>query len=153
MLEPRRGAFALCSKGLLGLILSDGPEEIIYPDGTKGRAWTGIHLTGADKLAEGSNAQFLIGSPKWSSRRPIVIGYAGEVVDALDLYRRRQLGAKPDDMGYATMLEDLLPCVGEMGWGDNFVQNLCNEWLPKRPYPLTAKQKAKIEEFHEKHCC
>jgi hypothetical protein len=82
-LEPRRGAFAFCSRNELGLILSETPIEVIYrqsewcamvarlgTQGThavpceceKGFAWTGIHL---------SPEKF--GQP-WSSRTPRVVG-------------------------------------------------------------------------------
>lgn len=57
---PKRGDVALCSAGRVGLIECDEPIEIEYPDGNKGAAWIGMHLTpryGA----------------RWSSRNPRVI--------------------------------------------------------------------------------
>ena len=39
-------------------------QEITYPDGSKGTAWVGIHLT---------DAVATIGSP-WCSRKPTVVG-------------------------------------------------------------------------------
>jgi hypothetical protein len=57
------GMVAICSMGFPGLILSDKPEEIKYPDGNKGVAWTGIHLS-----------QSKFGQP-WSSRNPKIIGF------------------------------------------------------------------------------
>jgi len=64
-MEPSKGAFAFCSAGCLGLITRDGLQEVTYPDGNKGQAYIGIHLT--DKMAP-------IGSP-WSSRNPRVVGH------------------------------------------------------------------------------
>ena len=55
-----KGSLAVCSLGCLGLITEDEKKEVTYPDGTKGMAYVGIHLT--DKIAP-------IGSP-WSSRNP-----------------------------------------------------------------------------------
>jgi hypothetical protein len=60
-LKPSRGAIALCSNNKLGIIMSDKPVEVTYPDETKGVAWTGFHLSGED-----------FGKP-WSSREPNVI--------------------------------------------------------------------------------
>lgn len=62
---PRRGAIAVCSKGSIGIITSDEPVEVTYPDGSKSMAWVGLHLT--DKIAK-------IGEP-WSSRTPTVLLY------------------------------------------------------------------------------
>lgn len=56
-----KGALAICSRGILGLITSDGVEEVTYPDGTKGQAYTGIKLSGPD-----------VGEP-WCSRNPCVV--------------------------------------------------------------------------------
>lgn len=61
---PRKHALALCSKGRLGVITSEGPEPVEYPDGTKGTAWTGYHLPD--------------GRP-WSSRNPQVVGYLDDL--------------------------------------------------------------------------
>ncbi len=61
---------AICSMGLLGLITSEKPERVHYPDGKLGRAWTGIHLT--------DGVGHFIGDP-WSSREPMVIAYLGKV--------------------------------------------------------------------------
>jgi len=62
---PCKGAFAFCSFHCLGLITSDEPQEVVYSDGNKGKAWVGIHLT--DKIAS-------VGS-LWSSCCPIVVGH------------------------------------------------------------------------------
>lgn len=64
-LRPRKGALAICGIGTLGLITSTEPQAVTYPDGSKGIAWTGIHLT--EKITA-------IGSP-WSSRNPRVVAY------------------------------------------------------------------------------
>jgi hypothetical protein len=72
-MTPRRGAFAFCGKGTLGLITSDTPIGVVYSDGKTGTAYVGIHLT--DKIAP-------IGSP-WSSRDPEVVGYTDEIADTL----------------------------------------------------------------------
>lgn len=69
MQQPKAGAFALCSKGSLGLITSKQPEKVSYADKTVGFAWTGIHLT--DRIAP-------LGSP-WSSRSPIILAYLSDV--------------------------------------------------------------------------
>ena len=60
---PKAGAIARCSRGAVGMILYDNPQDVTYPDGNKGKAWVGIHLT--DVIAP-------IGSP-WSSRNPRVL--------------------------------------------------------------------------------
>jgi hypothetical protein len=67
--KPRRGSFARCSRGFLGLITCDEPQEVTYPDGNNGVAWVGIHLTGSNGLA---------GRP-WSSRMPVVVGHVEEI--------------------------------------------------------------------------
>jgi len=59
-----KGLLAYCSKGSLGLITEDFPKQVEYPDGRKGFAFVGVHLT--DRIAP-------IGSP-WSSRTPQVVG-------------------------------------------------------------------------------
>lgn len=61
-LTPQKGALAFCSRQELGLITSDAPVEVTYPDNSTGLAWTGIHLSEA-KLGE-----------QWSSREPRVVG-------------------------------------------------------------------------------
>lgn len=61
-MKPRKGAIAVCSRGILGLITSEQPEEVEYPDGNKGVAWTGIQLDHNP------------GAP-WSSREPKVLYY------------------------------------------------------------------------------
>ncbi len=63
-----KGTIAICSRGILGLITSDGVEEVTYPDGTKGMAFTGIKLSGPD-----------VGKP-WSSRQPKVVAYVEELL-------------------------------------------------------------------------
>ena len=63
MSEVRMGDIARCSQGHLGLITSLQPQEITYPDGTTGMAWTGIHL---EKSVEEIGAD-------WSSRQPQVV--------------------------------------------------------------------------------
>ena len=65
--SPRKGSIAVCSQGHIGLITSDIMIAIVYPDETKGIAWTGIHLKGK------------IGTP-WSSRNPTVVGHIDEMV-------------------------------------------------------------------------
>ena len=63
-----KGTIAICSRGILGLITSDGVEEVTYPDGTKGMAFTGIKLSGPD-----------VGQP-WCSRQPKVVAYVEELL-------------------------------------------------------------------------
>ena len=53
-----KGYVALCSRSQPGLILFDEPCEVTYPDGNKGTAYIGIHLSPE-----------LFGKP-WSSRNP-----------------------------------------------------------------------------------
>jgi hypothetical protein len=77
--EPRRGALAFCSRGALGIITSDGPMPVKYPDGSTGIAWVGNHLT---------NEAGRLGAP-WSSRRPHVIGYIEQVPELLEDARLR----------------------------------------------------------------
>ena len=62
MSDIRRGTVAICSRGHLGLITSNAPREVTYPNGSKGTAWVGIHLGDDD-----------MGQP-WSSRTPKPIG-------------------------------------------------------------------------------
>lgn len=64
-MEPKKGAIAICSLGTLGIITQDGLQEVKYPDGNKGEAYVGVHLT--EKITYAGN--------KWSSRNPQVIGY------------------------------------------------------------------------------
>ncbi|MFA5723970.1 MAG: hypothetical protein WC979_06950 [Candidatus Pacearchaeota archaeon] len=75
---PRKGSIAYCSLGRLGLITSDGPQEITYNDGNKGKAWLGIQLTEGTVKGVGGDAgkEFIqiIGSG-WSSRNPLVVGH------------------------------------------------------------------------------
>lgn len=73
--KPRQYAVAYCGVGALGLILSEGPVEVEYPDGTKGTAWTGIQLR-HDKLKmyDGKIVKVVPGTP-WSARNPKVVGY------------------------------------------------------------------------------
>lgn len=66
-MEAKQGAIAVCSLGQKGLITSAGPVEVTYEDGTKGLAWTGIHM--------GPNR---IGKP-WSSRKPKVLQHTRPV--------------------------------------------------------------------------
>lgn len=58
--NPIKGDIAICSAGRVGLITSEEPVEITYPDGNTGVAWTGIHL-----------APYY--GAMWSSREPEVI--------------------------------------------------------------------------------
>ena len=62
--DCRFGAVAYCGIESLGLITSYAPKEVTYPDGNKGMAWTGIHLT--DKVTK-------VGAP-WCSKNPRVVG-------------------------------------------------------------------------------
>jgi hypothetical protein len=57
---------AICSLGFLGLITSETKVEVSYFDGSRGLAWTGIHL-GAENFGE-----------PWSSREPTVLKYASK---------------------------------------------------------------------------
>jgi hypothetical protein len=59
--SPQRGDIAVCSRGCLGVITSDGPERVNYGDGNVGEAYTGFHLSQP------------VGRP-WSSRSPKVVG-------------------------------------------------------------------------------
>ena len=65
----RKGCIARCSLGLLGLVTSNKPELVTYPDGNKGMAWTGIHIT---------NVVGLLGEP-WSSRDPKLVAAASTI--------------------------------------------------------------------------
>jgi hypothetical protein len=81
-LEPRRLAIAYCSLGMLGLILSEKPEEVTYGDGNKGVAWLGIqlrHLTLPGAMTHDGQDKILKPGDKWSSRTPRVIGYLDQM--------------------------------------------------------------------------
>ena len=67
---PKKGSLAICGIGCLGLITEDGMREVEYPDGNKGMAYVGIHLT--DKVCA-------IGA-KWSSRKPIVVSHVSDFI-------------------------------------------------------------------------
>jgi hypothetical protein len=69
VIKPRKGSLAICGLGCLGLVTEDKPKEVKYPDGNKGMAYVGIHLT--DKLAP-------VGSP-WSSRNPRVLCHVDDL--------------------------------------------------------------------------
>jgi hypothetical protein len=70
IMKPQRGAVAVCGLNHgAGLITSEQPEEVTYPDGNKGVAWTGIWIDPIEKA----------GDP-WSSRNPKVIGFMGDML-------------------------------------------------------------------------
>lgn len=70
--KPRRGSIALCSRGMLGLITHDAPQEVTYGDGTKAVAYIGVHLRDTGPISS------LLGS-RWSSREPRVIGHISQL--------------------------------------------------------------------------
>jgi hypothetical protein len=76
-MKPEKGSIAICGIGTLGLITEDSPLEIEYPDGNKGVAYVGIHLT--DKVCP-------IGS-RWSSKNPLVICHTKDIEDAANFFR------------------------------------------------------------------
>jgi hypothetical protein len=83
-LYPRSGALAYNALGLLGLITSDKPEEVTYPDGKKDRAWIGICLVNDPDFympfgPEKGNKPIRIGD-QWSSRCPVVVGYTDSLL-------------------------------------------------------------------------
>lgn len=78
-MKPKKFAVALCGQDTLGLITCDKPKEVTYPDGTKGQAWVGFHLT--DKTTT-------IGNP-WSSRNPKVLGYLDIKTDDCVFHRNK----------------------------------------------------------------
>lgn len=82
-MEIGKGTIAKCSAGAIGLITVDRPQEIIYADGNKGCAWTGIQLTDTEIAGrgkhEGQTFKVKMGDP-WSSRDPQVLGFLGDVV-------------------------------------------------------------------------
>lgn len=63
----KRDDIVICSQGMIGVLKSDEPGRVTYPDGTWATAWVGYHLS----VGPGHE----VGSP-WSSRRPHVIGSA-----------------------------------------------------------------------------
>lgn len=81
-------ALAYCSGGLLGLITSDAPMEITYPDGNKGVAWTGLQVCGGwiDGRGGHMGERFYRapGTP-WSSRTPRIIAQL-EKQDGVELF-------------------------------------------------------------------
>jgi hypothetical protein len=64
-LMPRKGAIAKCSRGGIGIIESNGPVEVTYPDGSEGMAWAGRYIYPPEKFGEG-----------WCSRDPEVVVHA-----------------------------------------------------------------------------
>jgi len=64
-MEAKKGAIAVCSLGTLGIITKDGLQDVEYPDGNKGQAYVGVHLT--NKVTHAGE--------RWSSRNPKVICY------------------------------------------------------------------------------
>jgi len=62
--SPRRGAIALCTRNILGLITSKTPQEVTYRDGGKAMAWTGVCI----------HPEEFAGRP-WSSRTPRVVAF------------------------------------------------------------------------------
>lgn len=73
-LAPRKGAVAFCKRGYLGLITSEKPEEITYPDGNKGMAWLGVQLTDKPPFSSDWKGPTGMGT-LWSSRFPTVMAY------------------------------------------------------------------------------
>jgi len=67
---PMAGKVGRCSRGALGLITSERPQMVTYPDGSRERAWIGVHLT--PEVAP-------MGSP-WSSRDPHILGNLSQMV-------------------------------------------------------------------------
>lgn len=62
-----RGKLAVCSRGILGLISSDHPKKVKYPDGNEGVAYVGIAVYSCRP---------------WSSRNPKVVGTIKEFADS-----------------------------------------------------------------------
>jgi hypothetical protein len=65
-LPPGKNAIAICSLGILGVITSDAPVQVTYPNGEQGMAWIGISISITGQKPAGSG---------WSSRKPHVVGY------------------------------------------------------------------------------
>jgi len=59
---PGRGAVAVCSQGIVGMIENDKPQRVHYPDGNTGKAWVGRAIWPPGVFGE-----------KWSSRNPRVL--------------------------------------------------------------------------------
>lgn len=73
-LKPQKFAVARCGVGALGLILCNEPQEVIYDDGNRGMAWTGIQLQHTTlTLNDGRKVVVKPGDP-WSSKNPEVCG-------------------------------------------------------------------------------
>lgn len=73
---------AVCACGVLGLITSEGKEEVTYSSGKKAFAYTGIVLQ--DKIIQGfnSNAGKLINVKKgnpWSSQKPEILFIVNDI--------------------------------------------------------------------------
>jgi hypothetical protein len=78
-LYPKSGALAYNALGHLGLITSDKPQSITYPDGKQDRAWVGICLVNDPDFympfgPEKGNKPIHVGD-QWSSRCPVVVGH------------------------------------------------------------------------------
>jgi len=68
-----RGDIGICSLNCLGLILDSTPKTIIYKNGERGTAYTGIHLT--NKVVSAGSS--------WSSRNPRIVGHVNDVDEFL----------------------------------------------------------------------
>lgn len=73
-----KGCLAVCSQFKLGLITSEAPKKVTYPDGTEGEAWTGIMLSEPN-----------IGGP-WSSRNPIVLGAVEDITNQVKMIKENE---------------------------------------------------------------
>jgi len=59
-----KGKLALCSRGCLGIITADEPQEVAYMDDIRGIGYVGIHLR---------DSEFAKAGDPWSSRTPKVL--------------------------------------------------------------------------------
>jgi hypothetical protein len=78
-LAPARGMVAICSRDIPGIITSDEPRKVTYPDGNEGVAYVGVRLTD--------------GGP-WSSRTPRVLGRALDLLRAPLTFAQWARGAR-----------------------------------------------------------
>lgn len=68
---------AFCSIGVLGIITSNGLNEVTYADGNKGEAYTGfvIHDTVIEGIkGDSGKLIFVKTGDQWTSKNPNIIG-------------------------------------------------------------------------------
>lgn len=65
VIKDAKGKIALCSRGHLGIITENEPQQVTYADKSTGLAYVGVHLQPKDDAKAGD---------PWSSRHPQILG-------------------------------------------------------------------------------